>query len=67
MGKRRSRIERNNEDARPDVVDAPRSAWSKSLVNWKEEEEKADDDKDEGSGDDDVIKLPAPQDMGSNS
>lgn len=61
-----SRIERSNEDAKPDVVDAPRSAWSKSLVNWKEEEEKADDDKDEGRGDDD-IKPPAPQDMHINS
>lgn len=59
-------IERSNEDAKPDVVDAPRSAWSKSLVNWKEEEEKADDDKDEGRGDDD-IKPPAPQDMHINS
>ena len=53
-----SRIEMNNEGAKPNVVSAPRSACSKSLVKWKEEEEKADDD---------VIKPSAPQDMGSSS
>ena len=42
-----SRIERNNEDAKPGVVDTPRSAWSKSLVNWKEEEEKVEVEKED--------------------